>query len=213
MGSDGLSEDARTVRIMTASATPTPTGTAPREFTTAVAELQSTRIRPEVVLDSLPAPARLAPYSHAISASVLGADPDEELASGRLILLYDPDGVAAWDGKLRIVIFVTCELDLEIARDVLLPEVAWSWLTDSLQFSGADYTALGGTVTATSSTRFGDIAGPGRADDLEIRASWTPTREEIGDHVRAFSDLLAVAAGLPPEGVATLRRATSPNVR
>ena len=50
-----------------------------------------------------------------------------------------------------------------IAQDPLLPEVAWSWLTESLEASGAGFHALGGTVTATSSTRFGDIAGPQRA--------------------------------------------------
>ena len=121
----------------------------------------------------LPAPARLAPWSHALSATLYPAGSDEETASGRMILLFDPDGVDAWGGSLRIVVFATCELDTEIAQDPLLPEVAWSWLTESLEASGAGYSALGGTVTATSSTRFGDIAGPQRADDLEMRASWT----------------------------------------
>ena len=38
--------------------------------------------------------------------------------------------------------------------------VAWSWLTEALEHHGAASTALGGTVTQTSSVRFGDIAGP-----------------------------------------------------
>ena len=95
-----------------------------------------------------------------------------------MILLFDPDGVDAWGGSLRIVVFATCELDAEIAQDPLLPEVAWSWLTESLEACGAGYSALGGTVTATSSTRFGDIAGPQRADDLEMRASWTADEQD-----------------------------------
>ncbi len=35
--------------------------------------------------------------------------------------------------------------------------------------------ALGGTVTATTSVRYGDISGPPRAHQLELRASWTAT--------------------------------------
>ncbi len=189
---------------------------APPAFRAALDRLAAVRIRPEIELGDLPAPARLAPWSHALSASVLwdGADGDRtESASGRLILLYNPDGVPAWDGTLRIVIFLTAEVDDDIARDPLLPEVAWSWLRDCLDASGAAFTALGGTVTSTSSTRFGDIAGPGRTDDLELRASWTASDDATGRHLQAFAELLAIAAGLPPEGVAAIGRPVNPNVR
>ena len=143
------------------------------------------------------------PVSHALSASVVWGGDRPESASGRQIHpLHNPDGVAAWNGTLRVVIFLTAEVDDEIARDPRLPDVAWSWLTECLESSGAGYTALGGTVTSTSSTRFGDIAGPGRTDDLELRASWTATNEHTGLHLAAFTELLAIAAGLPPEGVA-----------
>ncbi len=178
----------------------------PADFRRAVARLDVARLRTEIEIGPLPAPARLAPYSHAISAAVYPAGADEECASGRLVLLFDPDGVPAWGGTLRVVVFATCELDNEIAQDPLLPEVAWSWLTESLEASGAGYDALGGTVTATSSTRFGDIAGPQRADDLEMRASWTAD-EHTDLHLQAFAGFLASAAGLPPEGVTLLQRA------
>ncbi|MET3806585.1 hypothetical protein ABIB25_003601 [Nakamurella sp. UYEF19] len=186
---------------------------APAAFQAALDQFDLVRVRPEIELGELPAPTRLAPWSHAVSASVLWGGDRPESASGRLILLYNPDGVTAWDGTLRVVIFVTAEVDDEIARDPLLPDVAWSWLTDCLESSGAAFTALGGTVTSTSSTRFGDIAGPGRTDDLELRASWTATDENSGLHLAAFTDLLAIAAGLPPEGVAAISRPVSPNVR
>lgn len=204
---------------MTTSADPTPAAKmdpsemAPAAFRAALASLDGIRIRPELELGELPAPTRLAPWSHALSAEVIWGGDRPESASGRLILLYNPDGVAAWDGTLRIVIFLTAEVDDEIARDPLLPDVAWSWLTDCLELSGASYTALGGTVTSTSSTRFGDIAGPGRTDDLEIRASWTATDDRAGLHLAAFAELLAIAAGLPPEGVVAIGRPYSPNVR
>lgn len=175
----------------------------PSQFRDAVAGLDSVRIRDEIELAPLPAPPRLAPYSHALAAE-MSATRDEE-GSGRFILLHDPDGVSVWEGTFRIVVFVTAEIDSELAKDVLLPEVAWSWLAECLDGVGAAYTALGGTITATSSTRFGDIAGPQRTDDLEIRASWTMKDHSTGLHLRAFTDLVAAAAGLPPEGVATIR--------
>jgi hypothetical protein len=199
----------RTVRHMTTSAGPA----APPAFEAALEQLTKVQLRPEIELGELPAPTRLAPWSHALSASVAWDGERPDSASGRLILLHDPDGVAAWEGTLRIVIFLTAEIEKEIARDPLLPDVAWSWLTDCLRASGAGFTALGGTVTSTSSTRFGDIAGPSRTDDLELRASWTATDDLVGRHLAAFTDLLAVAAGLPPEGVATIGRPATPNVR
>lgn len=176
--------------------------TDPDEFVRAVEGLSRVAPRREIVLGALPAPARLAPHSHAISASVYSAD-DDEVGSGRLVLLHDPEGVQAWDGTLRVVVFATCELEAELACDPLLPEVAWSWLVDAL--SGTDHTALGGTVTATASTRFGDISGPQHADDLEIRASWTPLTPDTAAHLEAFLDLLSTAAGLPPEGISPIR--------
>jgi hypothetical protein len=184
----------------------------PPAFREAVAGLHAAVLRREIEVGTLPAPARLAPWSHALSATVAAPGGEDEIASGRLILLHDPDGDDAWGGTLRIVVFVTSEVDPEIAVDPLLPEVAWSWLVEALAEAGADYTALGGTVTATSSTRFGDISGPHRVDDLELRASWTPD-PRTGLHLQAFGTLLAAAAGLPPEGVTTIGRTGPSNVR
>jgi hypothetical protein len=127
------------------------------------------------------------------------------VASGRLVLLYDPDGVEAWDGVLRLVAFVTAELEADMATDPLLPEVGWSWLTDALTERGADHTAVGGTVTQTTSTRFGDVHGPRTSVALELRASWTARTDDLGPHLLAFVDLLCAAAGLPPEGVTVLK--------
>ena len=63
----------------------------------------------------------------------------EEVATGRLILLHDPAGHDAWDGTLRLVTYVTAELEPEIATDPLLSEVAWSWLIDALDAHDATY--------------------------------------------------------------------------
>jgi hypothetical protein len=85
--------------------------------------------------------------------------------------------------------------------DAMFSEVAWSWLTDALVETGAAHRAVGGTVTRTASTRFGDLAGPEHTVDVEIRASWTAGDEALDRHLAAFLDVLGNAAGLPPPGV------------
>jgi hypothetical protein len=54
------------------------------------------------------------------------------------------------------------------------------------------------------STRFGDIAGPQRSVDVEIRASWTALSFDLSAHLQAWLDVLGTAAGLPPPGVRLL---------
>jgi hypothetical protein len=181
-----------------------PSTAAPEAFTRAVGGLRAVRPRTEILLEEIAAPQRLAPYAFAQSAAVL-RDGDE-VATGRLILLHDPDGHHAWQGTLRLVTYVTADVEPEMASDPMLPGVGWSWLTDALDGNGAHYTAIAGTVTQTMSTRFGDLSGPPAAADLEIRASWTPTDDDLAPHLRAWCTLLGSTAGLPPPGVASLSR-------
>jgi hypothetical protein len=184
----------------------------PPEFQQAVASLRAVRPRPELTLSPLDAPPRLAPWTWAFSVEVdtnpgghgPDVDQDEPDTSGRLILLHDPAGQEAWGGTFRLVCFVQARLEPEQLGDEMLPVVGWSWLTEALEFSGAEYVALGGTVTQTSSVRFGDIAGPRRDDDVELRASWTPVGADLSRHAQAFCTLLSSAAGLPPVGVLPL---------
>jgi Protein of unknown function (DUF3000) len=175
----------------------------PDVFRAAVASLTSTVVRSEVRVEPLRPPQRLAPYSYAIAADVTGPD-GAELATGRLVLLHDPDGSEAWDGVLRLVSFASAELEEQIGSDPMLPAVGWSWLTGALDERGAAHRAVGGTVTQTTSTRFGDLAGPRTTITVEVRASWTADSADMGPHLHAFVDLLCAAAGLPPEGVAVL---------
>jgi hypothetical protein len=174
----------------------------PEVFARAVAALRGTSVRPEILLEEMSPPQRLAPFSFALGASVLRGD--DEIATGRLVLLHDPEGQEAWDGTLRIVTFVSAELEPEMAGDPMLAPVGWSWLIDALAAHGARYTAAGGTVTQTTSSRFGDLAGPADASDVELRASWTPLDAQLNAHLAAWCTLLASTAGLPPPGVTVL---------
>jgi len=183
----------------------------PPAFARAVDALRAAAPRPEILLEEIAAPQKLAPYSFAISATVLRAN--DEVAGGRLILLHDPAGHEAWQGNIRLVTLVTAELEDDLAGDPMLSAVAWTWLTDALEQHAATYTAIGGTITQTTSTRFGELAGPAPTADLEIRASWTPTSEDLGAHLQGWCTMLASTAGLPPPGVTALgnrQRASSP---
>jgi hypothetical protein len=182
----------------------------PAQFQDAVAAMNAVQVRPEIELGPIRPPQRLAPFSYALGAEVrhpetaIVPEQTDGDAFGRLILLHDPDGAEAWDGTMRLVAYIQADLDATEAVDPLLPEVAWSWLVDALDARAGVSTALGGTVTATTSVRYGDIAGPARAHQLELRASWTATTPELGAHGHAFCEVLEHAAGLPPVGVTDL---------
>jgi len=194
------------VREVSGSRAAHPTGdeSPPALFTAAVAALTAVRPRPEIVLSVVRAPQRLAPWAYALAGELVGPDEFPE-ATGRLVLLHDPDGQEMWGGVLRLVSYVRAELDGGLAGDPMLPEVGWSWLAEALDNARANYAALGGTVTQTTSARFGDIAGPRLSHDIELRASWTALDADLTAHGQAFCTLLATAAGLPPEGVTTLQ--------
>jgi hypothetical protein len=174
-------------------------------FRRAVASLRSAEVDPAVSLRETAAPSRLAPYAFALVAEVLHGD--DELASGRFVVLHDPDGQEAWNGDTRVVALATAAVEEEIGRDPLLAEVGWAWLLDALRARDAAYEAEGGTVTSTASTRFGAIQHEPGGCDVEIRCSWTPLDIDVLDrHLAAFCDVLCSMAGLPPAvpGVARL---------
>ncbi|WP_051706479.1 DUF3000 domain-containing protein [Nocardioides aequoreus] len=176
---------------------------APPEFTRAVAQLHAATTRPEVLVEQMPAPQRIAPHAAALSADVVVDG--EETGSGRLVLLHDPAGNDAWDGTFRCVAYARAEIDPELVQDPVLAEVGWSWLVEALDAHGAAYSAPSGSVTCVASQGFGGMAEEPQTAQLEIRASWSPTGD-ITPHVEAWSELLCTAVGLPPvpEGVAVM---------
>lgn len=181
-------------------------------FTVALARVKSVRVRAEFSLDEAPAPQRLAP--DAMALTVEPADPDDDGFAGRFVLLHDPDGHEEWGGNFRAVIFLRADTEAEVVRDPMLADVGWSWLTEALEISSAEATALGGTVTWSSGASFGTLADRAGENILEIRASWTPictdgdVHEVIDQHVAAWLRVLEQAAGLPelPPGVTPVHR-------
>ena len=171
--------------------------------------------RSEIVLEEIPAPQRLAPFAYAVSADLTDprlVDSDgelEDIATGRFVLLHDPEGQETWEGTFRCVTFVRSALETEMESDPLLPDVGWSWFMDALHNSGAPFVAPSGTVTRVMSASYGQLSTSDESSEIEIRASWTPANaHDLLKHVGAWLDLMSSAAGLAPvpEGVSSLPR-------
>ncbi|MBC7630020.1 DUF3000 domain-containing protein [Aeromicrobium sp.] len=181
----------------------------PAQFVAAVEQVRRAVLRPEVVVDEVPAPQRIAPHAFAVSGDVLVGD--DELATGRFILLHDPAGNDAWGGTFRCVTFARADIEADMAADPMLPSVGWSWLTEALDAHGGEYAAPSGSVTVIRSEGFGEMEADGSDAQIEVRASWTPLDvppSDKGSHAAAWSNLLCAIAGLPPlaSGVIPLQR-------
>jgi hypothetical protein len=167
--------------------------------------------RDDITFEDSPAPRRLAPFATAIGAIAHHGDGqagDGEAGTGRLVLLYDPDGQEGWTGVFRLVAYVRADIEEEMAADPLLGEVGWSWLTDALELHAPGYSAPSGTVTRVITESFGSKSGELPATGFELRASWSPPQDDdLGVNVMAWCDLLVAAAGLPvqPPGTKALR--------
>lgn len=195
----------------------------PDAFLRALSSLRQASPRPEALVQEVPAPSKLAPFAVALRAEVhsdggltLGNHPvtrlrpapedTEVLATGRFILLHDPAGQQAWGGTFRVVIYIRAELDAEMGNDPLLASVAWTWLCDSLAQHGVEYSHAGGTATRILSESFGSMENRLPSNDVELRASWSPTGAGFGSHLQAWADMVCSFAGLPPlpDGVIAL---------
>ncbi|HUB42240.1 MAG TPA: DUF3000 domain-containing protein [Streptosporangiaceae bacterium] len=187
------------------------------EFRQSVAQLESgldaqRELRPHLTFDPEPAPRRLAPFAHAVAATISDASGEAEIGAGKFVLLFDEAGQVGWDGSYRIIGYVRAELEPEMAADPLINAVGWTWLTEALDMHCSGYRKISGTVTIVVTQGFGSKKDEATSTEFELRASWSPAIAEDGSaeldgHVAAWCDLLCAASGLPPltPGVAALR--------
>lgn len=179
----------------------------PPAFEEALLSLRGHRQRPEVRLEEVPAPTRIAPYALALTAEVNPTpEPETLLGSGRFVVLHDPEGQSAWNGTFRVVAMARAQLEDELGADPLLGEVGWAWLTDALVSAGAGYHSLSGTVTRVLSESFGGLVLRDQSVEIEVRASWSPNTTDLGPHLMAWTQLASSACGLEPlpDGVTAL---------
>src|SRR6516162_1337563 len=131
-------------------------------FTAAVSAFEAGRdavaeVRDDITFEDHPAPRRLAPYAAAMAATAFRDG--VEAGTGRIMLLYDPDGQEGWTGSFRVVAQVHADVEEEMAVDPLLGEVGWSWLTEALDLHAPGYSAPSGTVTRVITEGFGSKSG------------------------------------------------------
>jgi len=217
----------RAVRVSGAAASPprVPGCSAEETFAAAAAAFragQDAQSQRGLMFEDVPAPKRLAPYAMAIAATVQRDDVD--VAWGRLVLLYDPDGHDGWDGFFRLVAYVRADVEPEIAADPLLGEVGWSWLSEALDAHVPGYAVPSGTVTRVITEGFGAKRDELPLTGFELRASWSPVGPgdsrgphgsagnsdldalDLSAHIAAWCDCLSAAAGLEPPGTRALRQ-------
>jgi hypothetical protein len=169
-----------------------------------------------LVFEDVSAPKRLAPYATAIAATVQRDGTD--VAWGRLVMLYDPDGQDGWDGAFRLVAYIRADVEPEMAADPLLGEVGWSWLSEALDAHVPGYAVPSGTVTRVITEGFGAKRDELPLTGFELRASWSPVGPgnagaddsdldtlDLSAHIAAWCDCLSAAAGLEPPGTRALR--------
>jgi len=180
--------------------------TAPERFLAALNSISQADVRPEVQLTEVPAPRRSAPFAVAIDGEIdpdaanLGVDPgigyqfEPASAQGTFIVLYDPQGQTNWDGQFRVVTFLEVEVDPVEAADQMLPSIAWTWVIDAIEPHLVHQ--LSGTVTVQTSSSFSDLTDSRVKARLQIRASWSPTSDQLGAHLEMWAEMLAMASGL-----------------
>ncbi|MEX5268936.1 DUF3000 family protein [Kocuria sabuli] len=197
-----------------------------QDFQEALGHLRRTPYRAGVELTEIPAPTHLAPFAAAVQAEVRRPDlldapaagavvvprtgapfpsaepgargPDDELATGRFVLLYDPSEPEAWGGPFRIVTWARAAADREIGCDDTAGVLAWSRLLEALDRHRAGYSREGGTASRVLAEGFGSLGDQAEGADVELRASWTPDGPDVEPHLAAWADTVCTFAGLPP---------------
>lgn len=197
-----------------------------QDFQEALGHLRRTPYRAGVELTEIAAPTHLAPFAAAVHAEVRrpglldapapgvvilpgpgalspstgsGArGPDDELATGRFVLLHDPSEPEAWGGPFRIVTWARAAASREIGCDDTAGMLAWSHLLEALDRHRAGYSREGGTASRVLAEGFGSLGDRAEGADVELRASWTPEGPDVEPHLAAWADTVCTFAGLPP---------------
>lgn len=177
----------------------------PAPFARALGSLRDAAPDVGVVLREVPAPARAAAFSVALSGSLARPQaPDEEVADGTFVVLYDPPTTPLDEGVFRVIVLVRAEIDPEMSADPMLPEVAWDWMLEALEACPVPAVEAGGSVTRTITTSHGAVAGRPEEVELELRASWSSPDPDVGAFLAAWARVLRACAGEPPAGVVGL---------
>lgn len=171
----------------------------PEEFERALLSLRQIDRLAHILLEEIPSPRRLAPYTAALSMWTTDEDETgQPLSSGHMVVLHDPVGQIGWNGTFRLVCQLRTQIDSDMIADPLLAEGVWGWTIDCLDGAGAGFHDITGTVTREMSEAFGDLELRGSSLFVDVRASWTPNSEYLGEHLSGWADVMRRTAGIVP---------------
>lgn len=183
---------------------------APAQFKAAALGLTELMLRSELETEQIPAPKEIAPFALAFSAQVPNpADTPMNRGVGRLVFLHNPDEFDTWGSNMRVIAYGKSPLESDVAMQEDAANYWWEWLIRALDYRGAKYSHEAGTITRMTSTGMGSLTTDRENTEIEIRASWSPTEDDLGAHLGAWQDLISGMAGYPigGEGVARIARA------
>ena len=93
-----------------------------------------------ILLEEVPPPRRLAPFTAALAMRTTDEDEaGQPLSTGRMVILHDPVEQIGWNGTFRVVCQLRAQVDAEMIGDPLLSEGVWGWMLDCLETAGADF--------------------------------------------------------------------------
>ena len=178
----------------------------PHYFADLVSSVESIEWPTGLDVHPIDAPQGLAPNALAFAADVTAGPGKHDRGTGRLIFLDDPSEPEGWGGRTRAIIFAQSPIEPLMGGHDELAQVAWSWLTESLEHANAPYVHPAATVTRVVSVGFGELAPQGRGSQIEVRASWSPTSSDARPHAEAWARFVLHVAGFEvlPDGVVSM---------
>jgi hypothetical protein len=174
----------------------------PAEFAQAAASLAEPILRKELKVEQIQSPQGIAPHALAFSAEIPNkASESKNRGVGRIVFIYDDSQIETWGGNMRIIAYGKSPL-MEVEQGVQDDPTHWYWgtLTRALSFHGAEYINEAGTVTVMTSKGMGSLLEDSPTNEIELRASWSPTDGNFSSHFAAWQDLIAGMAGYSPDG-------------
>jgi hypothetical protein len=179
---------------------------APAQFAAAALSLAQPVLRSELETSQIPAPDQIAPWALAFAAQAPNpADTPMNRGVGRIVFLHDPKEFDVWGSNMRVIAYGKSPLENDLGIEEDVAHYWWSELERALSNHGAKYRNEAGTVTKMSSTGMGSLANEPSASEVEIRASWSPTDDDLGPHLAAWQDLIASMAGFGMDGEGVTR--------
>jgi hypothetical protein len=179
---------------------------APAQFAAAALSLTEPALRSELETSQIPAPDRIAPWALAFAAQAPNpADTPMNRGVGRVVFLHDPEQFDVWGSNMRVIAYGKSPLENDMGVEEDVAHYWWSELMRALNTHGATFTNEAGTVTKMSSTGMGSLANDPNSSEVEIRASWSPTDDDLGKHFAAWQDIIAAMAGFGMDGEGVTR--------